>query len=57
LRAGYAAHARRPRISPAVEAAVWLRLVHRGRSHGAREEVWRFALERAGEAAAGIGGL
>jgi Ser/Thr protein kinase RdoA (MazF antagonist) len=44
--AGYAEQAPLPTPSPAVEAAVWMRLADRGLSRGVAEAVWRFALER-----------
>jgi Ser/Thr protein kinase RdoA (MazF antagonist) len=47
--AGYREHAPLPPIAPAIEAAVWLRLAHRCLERRVGEELWRFALERAGE--------
>jgi Ser/Thr protein kinase RdoA (MazF antagonist) len=44
--AGYAQRAPLPSRSPAVAAAVWMRLADRGLSRGVAEDVWRFALER-----------
>jgi aminoglycoside phosphotransferase (APT) family kinase protein len=47
--AGYAQHAPLPSPSPAIEAAVWMRLAERGLGRGAAEDVWHFALERSVE--------
>jgi Ser/Thr protein kinase RdoA (MazF antagonist) len=47
--AGYTRHAPLPSLSPAIEAAVWMRLAERGLARGVAEDVWRFALERSVE--------
>jgi Ser/Thr protein kinase RdoA (MazF antagonist) len=49
FREGYARQARLPLVTPAMGAAVWLRLAHRTASRGIGEDVVRFAVERTEE--------